>query len=293
MSPFLSVPYPQPAPDITHGSVHHLCSWTFSSHALKNKFLLPITRLSADDTGIDTLSTFTCSLVPILHGRVGAQGAKPRPETFPLAVAQRTRMFRPCRSCSRWPYKMQLLTASGISHLYLEREAALHANTWNRSERRSWAVTEGPFTPGWLHKSSLDGRWLMADFVTPRVAAGPQRSTHRNHLRSGAAWPPATAAEPTLCARWEAREEEMAASSAERRRSPGARVRAVTRVCSSQSWTQTGRVFLRCLTHRGLLSSHMPHLQVKARPSAGRCHTLMRLPPAALGLSAHQPPRRP
>lgn len=190
MSPFLSVPYPQPAPDITHGSMHHLCSWTFSSHALKNKFLLPITCLSADDTGIDTLSTFTCSSVPILHGRVGAQGAKPRPETFPLAVAQRTRMFRPCRSCSRWPYKMQLLTASGISHLYLEREAALHANTWNRSEQRSWAVTEGPFTPGWLHKSSLDGRWLISSRLgwLPDLSAAPTETTFAagrlgHHLR--------------------------------------------------------------------------------------------------------------
>lgn len=86
-------------------------------------------------------------------------------ETFSLPPAQCRKMFRPHTSCSQWPYKMQLLTASGISHLYLEREAAPHANTWNRSEQRSWAVTEGPFTPGGLHKSSLDRRCLISSLL--------------------------------------------------------------------------------------------------------------------------------
>lgn len=74
-----------------------------------------------------------------------------------LAMAQRMGMFQPYRSCSWWSHKLQLLIASGISHLYLEREAARHVNTWNHSEQKSWAVTKGPFTSGCLHRSILMG----------------------------------------------------------------------------------------------------------------------------------------
>lgn len=37
---------------------------------------------------------------------------------------------------------------------------APHTNTWNRSEPRSGA-DRGAFHPGWLHKSPLDGWWLV------------------------------------------------------------------------------------------------------------------------------------
>lgn len=40
---------------------------------------------------------------------------------------------------------------------------------------------------------------MVADFVTPQVASGPQQSSHRNHLCSGVTWPSATAADPVLC----------------------------------------------------------------------------------------------
>lgn len=284
--PLYSSPYPQPTSNITHGSTHHLRSWTFTSHALKTKFLLPITCLSADNTGFDTLSTLTCSLVPILDGRVRAQGAKPWPETFPLAMAQRRRMFRPCRSCSRWPCKMQLLTASGISHLYLERGGSAREHLEpQRAEELS--RDRGAFHP-WV-AAQIQSWQAVADFIMPWTAAGPQRSSHRNHLRSGAAWPPATAAEPALRARWEAREEEMAANSAEQRGSPGPPP--CSDMCAlipelDPAWPCFPPV---PYPQGPSLSSPPPPLQAKALPSAGRCHTLMRLPPAAPGLLANQP----
>lgn len=44
--------------------------------------------------------------------------------------------------------------------------------------------------------------WVVADFVTPQVAVGPQKSSHRNHPCSEVTWPPATAADPVLCTQW-------------------------------------------------------------------------------------------
>lgn len=84
-------------------------------------------------------------------------------------------MFRPCRSCSDSPTKCSFWTVSGISHLYLEREAASHANTWDRGEGRTLAVTEGPFTPRWLPRSSLDRRWLS---ISPTVRGNPHAQEH-------------------------------------------------------------------------------------------------------------------
>lgn len=96
------------------------------------------------------------------------------------------------------PTNYSILMVSGISHLYLERDTAQHVNTWNHSEQRSWAVTEGPFTSRWLHRSTLMGCW----FCHTSGGCWTQKSSHRNHPCSGVTWPPPTAADLVLCTLW-------------------------------------------------------------------------------------------
>lgn len=112
-------------------------------------------------------------------------------------------------------------------------------------------MTEGPFTPGWLHKSSLDRRWLISSCLgrLPDLSAAAIETTfaagqlgHRLRLLNQRFAPDGKHERK----RWQ----QIQPSSV------GAPVplHAVTCVHSSQSWTQPGRVFLRCLTHRGLAS---------------------------------------
>jgi len=193
-------------------------------------------------------------------------------------MAQHKRMFQPRRSCSPQPHKMQLLKASGISHLYLEREAALHANTWNHSERRSRAVTEGPFTPGWLHKPSLDGRWLipsrlgrLPDLTTAATettfAAG--RLGHQLQLTDRHFAPSGTHEKK----RWRQIRLEQRGSPTQRhtRARRGARSRLICVAFSALSMGASSSPLL----SSPLLSSCTPGLHAEVVPSAGRCRTLM------------------
>lgn len=98
-------------------------------------------------------------------------------------------------------------------------------------------MTEGPFTPGWLHKSSLDGWWPISSRLgrLPDLSAAAAETTFTAGRLGHQLWLPNRRF--ALDGKHERKRWRQIRPSSVGAQAP---VHAVTRVRASQSWTQAG-----------------------------------------------------